>query len=78
MDIDDLWDSRAVGRYLGLGAGDPTGAKGARAISAYRQMYDDFPEPLLTGAGYVLWHRTDIEGWRAKHPPAPRRKTDGS
>lgn len=80
VDSDDLWNSKAVGRYLGLGSHDDSGAAGARAVSVYRLKYADFPTPLYEDPNAVLWVRQDIEEWRAKHPPRkhPPRRRSGS
>lgn len=74
VNSDDLWDSATVGRYLGLGLTDETGAAGARAVSVYRLKYGDFPEPLYEKANAVIWVGADIRAWRKNHPA--RRRTE--
>lgn len=84
--LDDLLDVHEVAELLGLA--------GATAIGAYRAArkadgslkWPDFPDPVLpralpregaAGRSYY-WLRQDIERWRARHPPPPRRPEAGT
>lgn len=61
IDPADLIDAHEVAEILGLATN--------RAVSTYRQRYDDFPEPALEkGSGKcILWVRADVERWAASH-----------
>jgi glutathione-regulated potassium-efflux system ancillary protein KefG len=60
VDPDDLIDSAEVAELLGLAHRE--------AISTYRGRYDDFPEPVVTKARCLLWHRPAVERWKRAHP----------
>jgi predicted DNA-binding transcriptional regulator AlpA len=58
---EDLIDAHEVADILGLASN--------RAVSTYRQRYEDFPEPIIVkGSGKcVLWLRSDIRMWVDDH-----------
>ena len=57
IDPADLIDAHEVAEILGLATN--------RAVSTYRQRYEDFPGPALEkGSGKcILWVRADVERW---------------
>ena len=57
IDPADLVDAHEVAEILGLATN--------RAVSTYRQRYDDFPAPVVVkGTGKcVLWLRADVQRW---------------
>jgi len=65
IDPADLIDAHEVAEILGLATN--------RAVSTYRQRYDDFPLPALEkGSGKcILWLRADIYQWARAHGRDP-------
>lgn len=59
VDTNDLIDSTATALLIGLSS--------YRSVSAYRERYEDFPEPAIERGKCVLWLRQDIERWAAGH-----------
>lgn len=57
VDTADLLNAREVATALGLAHRE--------AIATYRRRYSDFPAPVITKGTCVLWHRPDIEAWKA-------------
>lgn len=54
---DDLLDSEQVAELLGLAS--------RRAVSTYRDRYPTFPAPVVDRERCKLWHRVDVEAWKA-------------
>jgi glutathione-regulated potassium-efflux system ancillary protein KefG len=63
VDTDDLVDSTEVAEILGLSS--------ARAVSVYRNRYEDFPRPVVVRAGgrLLLWLRSDVAHWSDQRRP---------
>ena len=57
VELVDLLNAREVATVLGLAHRE--------AIATYRRRYPDFPAPVITKGTCVLWHRPDIEAWKA-------------
>ena len=55
--LDDLLDSQGVADLLRLSH--------RNSVSTYAKRYPDFPKPVaeITGSGFKLWLRPDVQRW---------------
>jgi predicted DNA-binding transcriptional regulator AlpA len=66
IDPNELVDANEVAELLGLSR--------RQGVSTYRARYEDFPAPVVekNSGSCTLWHRPDVEAWRASHPARER------
>lgn len=53
--VSDLVGAAEIAGRLGLSH--------AESVHTYRRRYDDFPDPIATLKGAIIWDWTDVERW---------------